>query len=89
MIKESVKIDALARLKRIEGQVRGIQKMIENDRHCFDIILQVEAARKAVYMVSLVIVKNHLETCVKDSLQAGPWGEKIDELIDALCSFAK
>ncbi len=89
MVEESVKSDALARLKKIEGQIRGIQKMVENGRYCIDIINQISAARKALYMVSLVVMKGHLETCVSDAIHLGESSEKIDELIDTLHRVAK
>jgi len=89
MVEESVKTNALARLKKIEGQIRGIQKMIENGRYCIDIINQISAARKALYMVSLVVMKGHLEICVSDAIHSGDSSEKINELIDTLYRVAK
>ena len=89
MAKENIKTNSLARLKKIEGQIRGIHKMIENDRYCIDIINQISAARKALYMVSLIVMKGHLDTCVSDSIKAGQSDKKSNELIDALYRFAK
>ena len=89
MVKESVKTNSLDRLKKIEGQIRGIQKMIENGRYCIDIINQITAAGKALDMVSLIVMKGHLETCVSDAIQSGESKEKIDELIDTLYKFIK
>lgn len=89
MPKESVKKDSLARLRKIEGQVKGIQRMIENDRYCIDIINQITAAGKALDQVSLVVMKGHLETCVSDAIQKGQSNEKIEELINSLYKFIK
>jgi len=89
VVKESVKTNSLDRLKKIEGQIRGIQKMIENGRYCIDIINQITAAGKALDMVSLIVMKGHLETCVSDAIQSGESKEKIDELIDTLYKFIK
>ncbi len=86
---ENVKTNSLARLKKIEGQIRGIQKMIENDRYCIDVINQITAAGKALNGVSLVVMKGHLETCVSDAIQSGNSNEKIDELLDTLYRFTK
>lgn len=88
-MKESVKTNSLARLKKIEGQIRGIQKMIADDRYCIDIINQITAAGKALNSVSLVVMKGHLETCVSNAIQSGNSSEKIDELIDTLYRFTK
>lgn len=86
---DNVKINSLTRLKKIEGQIRGVQKMIESDRYCIDIINQITAAGKALNGVRLVVMKGHLETCVSDAIQSGNSNEKIDELIDTLYRFAK
>lgn len=86
---ENIKTNSLSRLKKIEGQIRGVQKMIESDRYCIDIINQITAAGKALNGVRLVVMKGHLETCVSDAIQSGNSNEKIDELIDTLYRFAK
>lgn len=88
-MKENVKTNSLGRLRKIEGQIRGIQKMIENERYCIDIINQITAAGKALNGVSLAVMKGHLETCVSDAIQSGNSSEKIDELIDTLYRFTK
>ena len=89
MLKEHVRTNALTRLKKIEGQIRGIQKMIENEGYCIDVINQITAAEKALNRVSLAVMKGHLETCVSDAIQSGNSSEKIDELIDTLYRFTK
>lgn len=89
MPKPSVKKDALARLRKIEGQIKGIQRMVESDRYCIDIINQITAAGKALDRVSLVVMRGHMETCVSDAMQAGRSGEKIDELMDSMYRFIK
>jgi DNA-binding FrmR family transcriptional regulator len=89
MVTESVKTNALARIKKIEGQIRGIQKMIENNRYCIDIVNQITAARKALYMASLIVIKGHVDNCVADAIKEGKSNEKIDELIDTMYKFVK
>ena len=61
----------LKRLRRIEGQVRGIAKMVEEDKYCIDILTQVSAATKALQSVALVLLEEHLGSCVVDAARAG------------------
>ena len=77
------KADLTARLKRIAGQVGGIQRMLEEDRYCVDIVQQVSAARAALAKVSKMLLANHLETCVSDAFAIGgkERREKLEELI--------
>ncbi len=71
MINTEVKKDALTRLKKIEGQIRGIMKMVETETYCIDIINQVSAAEKALNGVSGIILKRHVESCVKQAILTG------------------
>lgn len=66
----------LKRLRRVEGQVRGIQRMIENDTYCIDILTQVSAATKALESMALVLLDEHLRHCVAEAIQAG--GDEAD-----------
>jgi DNA-binding FrmR family transcriptional regulator len=61
----------LKRLRRIEGQVRGIAKMVEDDKYCIDILTQVSAATKALQSVALALLEDHLGSCVVDAARAG------------------
>lgn len=61
----------LTRLRRIEGQVRGIQKMLEEDRDCMDVVTQVQAARAALLRVEGEVVRRHVETCVQAAINTG------------------
>lgn len=61
----------LSRLRRIEGQIRGLQRMIEQDKYCIDILTQVSAATKALQSFSLELLDAHLATCVVDAAAAG------------------
>ena len=75
------------RLSRIEGQVRGIARMIENDRYCIDILTQVQAVRAALKRVEDEILQDHVEHCVEGAIASGDQGEqrtKITELIEVL-----
>jgi len=77
--------DKLNRLKRIEGQVRGIANMIEEDRYCMDILTQMQAVKAALARVENQILKDHAACCVAEAISAGDEGEqkqKFDELIE-------
>ena len=65
------KAAVLARLKRIEGQVRGIHKMIEDDRYCIDVMQQISASTRALQKVALVLLDEHMAHCVVNAVKAG------------------
>ncbi|MGP4108735.1 metal-sensing transcriptional repressor [Virgibacillus sp. L01] len=77
------------RLKRIEGQVRGIQKMVEEDRYCIDILVQISAINAALKKVGFSIAERHTKHCVSDAMQSGNGDEAIDELLEVLKQFSK
>ena len=70
-MQEHAKQDVLRRLRRIEGQVRGLHKMVEDDRYCGDILNQIASVQRALRSAGKVVTRNHLETCVTDALRAG------------------
>jgi DNA-binding FrmR family transcriptional regulator len=74
----------LARLKRIEGQARGIQQMIEDDRYCIDIIQQLTALSAATDEASLLILESHIEGCVSQAIREEQGQEHIKELMTTL-----
>jgi len=61
----------VTRLRRIEGQIRGLQRMIEEERYCGDVLDQIHSVQKALQSTGKVITRNHLETCVTDALRSG------------------
>ena len=73
--------DLLNRLKRIEGQVRGIQGMVESDRYCVDILTQVMAVQSALNSFNKVLLSNHIKTCVVEDIKNGQ-----EMAVDELCS---
>ena len=81
--------DLLPRLRRIEGQIRGITRMVDERRYCIDIIQQLTAARKAMDQVSLKIMNGHINSCVSDAIRRQDGAEKIDELMQTLGRFVK
>ena len=68
MMTPETKTAALRRLARIEGQVRGIAKMIEDDRYCIDVVRQVQAVKAALNGLEKIILDDHLDTCVESAL---------------------
>lgn len=74
----------LARLGRIEGQVRGITKMVEDDRYCIDVLTQVAAAKAALEAVSLSLLEDHMHHCVADAIKAGDGTAKVREVSEAI-----
>ena len=77
--------EQLPSLKRIEGQVRGITKMIEEEKYCIDILDQVKAVKSAISTVEGKILKTHLKACVKDALSSDKkFDEKVEEILKTL-----
>lgn len=83
------KTKILNRLKRIEGQVRGIQKMVDEDRYCVDILVQISAIESALHNVGLGITEKHMKHCVTDAVKSGDGDASIDELMAVLKQFSK
>jgi len=79
----------LSRLKRVEGQVRGIQKMIEDDRYCVDILVQISAIKSAIHQVGLALLESHTKGCVADAVAQNDGEDKINELMDIIRQFTK
>ena len=75
--------DLIHRLNRIEGQVRGIKKMVESDTYCTDILVQVSAVNAALNSFNKVLLANHIRTCVANDIRDGK-EETIDELVATL-----
>jgi len=78
------KEQVLIRLRRIEGQVRGLHKMVEADRYCIDVLTQVASVKAALESVSLTLLDDHMEHCVADAIQSGDGTEKVRELSAAV-----
>jgi CsoR family transcriptional regulator, copper-sensing transcriptional repressor len=85
------KADQLKRLRRIEGQVRGIARMVEDDKYCIDVLTQVSAATKALQAVALSLLDEHLSHCVVTAVAAG--GDEADtklrEASDAIARLVR
>ena len=80
------------RLRRIEGQVRGIEKMVDEDRYCMDVLTQIGAVSKALESVALEVLDEHVKHCVAGALSSGDEkaaAEKSEELLAAVQRFAR
>lgn len=89
MIDETVKEQALIRLRKIEGQIKGIQRMVEEEKYCIDIVNQITAVKRALEQVALMVMKRHVESCVSEAIKAGNSTAKIDELIETIDRFVR
>ena len=85
------KDDVLKRLKRIEGQTRGLQRMVEEDTYCIDVLTQVAAVTKALQAVSLNLLEDHMNHCVVDAARAGEseGREKVSEALEAITRLVR
>jgi len=91
VIDDETKIKALGRLRRIEGQVQGIQRMVEEEKYCVDILLQLTAVQGAVEQVQRLLLGRHIESCVADAIRSGSTRDrqkKVDELLEVFSRFS-
>lgn len=89
MLVEQEKTDLRKRLKKVAGQINGIDKMVDEGRYCIDIIQQILAARAALNKVALMIVESHAKSCVVRAIKEDHADESIDELMNVLKQFNK
>ena len=85
---EAEKQALLNRLSRIEGQVRGVARMVERDAYCVDILTQVQAVSSALTSFSTALLESHLKSCVKEDILSGK-DEVLDELVGVISRFMK
>ena len=81
---ESYKREALTRLRTVEGHLRAVISMVDEERYCQELMKQVAALQASLERVNRLLLRNHLETCVSEAIQTGRGTEKIDELLEAL-----
>lgn len=92
LIMPAARKEAAQRLNRIEGQVKGIRKMVQEGRYCVDVLGQISAAHEGLRGVGKLIMRNYLENCVTSSLRSGSKGkakQTYGELMDVIYKFAK
>lgn len=89
-MKQCMDVDAInLRLRKIEGQVRGIQKMVNDDKPCEDILVQIGAVKAALHKTGQVILEGHMHHCILDGIREGNEDETIDKLVSVLNKFSK
>jgi len=81
--------DLTKRLRRIEGQVRGIQKMVEEDRYCIDILTQIMAVEAAMKKVSFSLIERHANHCMLKAVKDSNGQESVSELMDVIKRYVK
>ena len=79
----------LGGLKTVEGQVRGIAKMVDEDRYCVDILVQLAAIKAGINKIGLSLIESHTRGCVTKAIQEGAGDRQVKELIDVLSKFVK
>jgi DNA-binding FrmR family transcriptional regulator len=91
MMDATLKKKLVARLRRISGQVEGIARMIEDDRYCVDVLLQIAAGQAALGQAGALVLRSHVDTCVSDAMSHGTSAQrkkKIDELMDVFSRYS-
>ncbi len=78
-----------ARLARVEGQVRGVSRMLKERQYCIDVIDQITAARRALERVALLVMQRHLNSCVKNGMAAGRGEDLTKELVNSIDKFLR
>jgi DNA-binding FrmR family transcriptional regulator len=86
---ESDKHNLNNRLKKIEGQIRGLQKMVDEDRYCVDILVQISAVNAGLKKVGFQLMEQHTKHCVSDAIQSGRGDHSIEELMKVIQQFSK
>ena len=81
--------DLAARLSRIEGQVRGLRKMVEEDRYCVDLLMQLSSAQEALRGVGKEVMRHYLQTCATKAIKGRNRDGIYDELMDAIYKYAR
>ncbi|SHJ23722.1 metal-sensitive transcriptional regulator [Lutispora thermophila] len=88
--KEERKQDILKRLRKIEGQVKGIQKMVEEDKCCGDIMIQISAIRSAINKVGGIMLDGYVKECIPEAYKnSNSYDDKLNELIDTIVKYVK
>ncbi len=83
------KKDLQARLRRIEGQVRGLQRMVDEDQYCIDILTQLNSVTAALKAVGVGLLDDHVRHCVRESLERGEGDGKVEELVSAVARVVR
>ena len=81
--------DTLKRLKKVEGQIKGLQRMVDDGRYCIDILQQLTAARRALDQVGMSIMRRHIDSCVSEAIRSKRGAGKVTELMQAVDRFIR
>lgn len=84
-----MKSSLISRLNKIEGQIRGIKNMIDDDKYCVDVLIQVAAAKSALNSVGALLLENHIQGCVKKAIEGGQSAAVLDELTEVIKKYMK
>lgn len=88
-VRRADKAELSKRLKRVEGQVRGIARMVDEDRYCPDILTQIAAVRSALDALALQLLEGHSHGCLQDAIRSGKGEQAVSELMDVVKRFAR
>lgn len=83
------KTDLIRRLNRLEGQVRGVRKMVEEDRYCVDVLQQLAAVRSAGDAIAQIMLESHIRGCVTEGIKAGDGDERVREVVDVIKRYMR
>lgn len=83
------KKDIIRRLRRVEGQIKGIQKMVEEEQTCKDILIQISASRSALNNAGGLILENYMKNCLQSYVEGQKTQEDLDDLIQVLVKYSK
>jgi DNA-binding FrmR family transcriptional regulator len=92
MMDSELKKKVVARLHRIAGQIEGVARMIQDDRYCVDVLLQLASARAALGQAGALVLRSHVDTCVNEAMTSGTAPQrkkKIEELMDVFSRYAR
>ncbi len=89
IISEDRKADATLRLNRIEGQIKGVKKMVAEGRPCVEVLTQLASTQEALRGLTKLMMRNYLETCATEAIRSKAGDEIYDELMDVIFKFAK
>jgi DNA-binding FrmR family transcriptional regulator len=88
-VNEALRKRVRDRLARIEGQVRGVARMVDEDAYCIDVLTQLNSISSAIDGLGLLLLDDHVRTCVIEAVQAGEGEQKVDELTQAVKRFVR
>ena len=89
MLSEKEQTDIKKRLRRISGQIGGIEKMVDEHRYCVDVLQQIMAARAALNQVALIMIESHTKSCVVNAIKENRTEQAVEELMGVLSKFSK